>query len=158
MSENISVDVSNASEAEDIPTPEVISYWVRAAIARVVGEESIEVSVRIVGEDEGRQLNERFRDKSGATNVLSFPAGDPPAEIPAGTPRMLGDIVVCAPVVEREAAEQEKAPAAHWAHMIVHGSLHLLGYDHLDDSEAETMETYEKQILAEGGIDDPYAP
>jgi probable rRNA maturation factor len=71
---------------------------------------------------------------------------------------MLGDIVVCAPVVQREAAEQGKAPAAHWAHMLVHGSLHLLGYDHLDDNDAESMETLEKQILAEWDIDDPYAP
>ena len=157
MSDNISVDVSDASDAEGIPASDSIDRWVRTAVGHVVGNELIEVSVRIVGEEEGRQLNEQFRDKAGPTNVLSFPAGDLPGGMPADTPRMLGDIVVCAPVVEREAAEQGKAPAAHWAHMLVHGSLHLLGFDHLDDHDAEKMEMLEKQILAEWGIGDPYA-
>jgi probable rRNA maturation factor len=112
-----------------------------------------EVAIRIVGAEEGRAFNRDYRGKDYATNVLSFPAELPPGvDLP-----LLGDLAICAPVVEREAAEQHKRPRDHWAHLTVHGTLHLLGYDHLRDAEAEAMEALETRILASLGIADPYA-
>lgn len=108
--------------------------------------------LRVVGEEEGAMLNERWRGKRGPTNVLSFPAEIPPGVRSAH----LGDIVVCAPVVLREAAAQGKPPAAHWAHMTVHGLLHLLGYEHDSDVTASAMEALETRILARLGYTDPY--
>jgi len=111
------------------------------------------VSVRIVDAEEGRALNARWRERDRPTNVLSFPADLPPElELP-----LLGDLVLCAPVVLREAAEQGKRVEDHWAHLVIHGVLHLLGMDHQDDAEAEEMEQREREILAALGIDDPYA-
>ena len=116
-----------------------------------------ELTVRIVDAEEGQRLNREFRGKDYATNVLSFPA-----EMPEGLPKgvkfpLLGDLVICAPVVAREADEQGKALNAHYAHLTVHGVLHLLGWDHEDDKEADAMEQLEREILAELGIADPYA-
>lgn len=156
MGDRISVDITDASDADGVPAAATIRKWVRAAIGRLAADPLLEVSVRIVGEAEGRQLNGEYRDREGATNVLSFPAGEPVSGLPDDVPRSLGDIVVCAPVVAREAAAQGKAPEAHWAHMLVHGSLHLLGCDHRRDDEAEAMEALEKQILADLGVADPY--
>ena len=111
------------------------------------------VSVRIVDAEEGRALNQRWRERDRPTNVLSFPADLPPElELP-----LLGDLVLCAPVVLREAAEQGKRAEDHWAHLVIHGVLHLLGMDHQDDAEAEEMEQREREILATLGIGDPYA-
>ena len=102
--------------------------------------------------DEGQSLNHTYRGKDYATNVLSFPADLPPElDLP-----LLGDLVVCAPVVAREATEQHKQLNAHWAHMVIHGCLHLLGYDHIDDAEADEMEALERELLAQLGIADPY--
>jgi probable rRNA maturation factor len=106
----------------------------------------------VVGEREGAELNRRWRGKPRATNVLSFPG----AELHAAGVRLLGDIVICAPVVDREAREQGKRRAAHWAHMVVHGTLHLLGYDHRTRSQAAAMEALEARLLARLGVDDPY--
>ena len=108
----------------------------------------------LVDEAEGRELNRTWRQKDYATNVLSFPADVPDEllDIP-----LLGDLVICVAVVEREAAEQGKELEAHWAHLVIHGCLHLLGYDHIDDDEAEEMETLEQTLLAELGHPDPYA-
>jgi probable rRNA maturation factor len=158
MSASISVDVQVASEVESAPGDDEIQSWVTSVVDRFPDAAVTEVSVRIVDEGESRELNERFRGKDGATNVLSFPAdnGDSP-ELPAGVPRSLGDIVICGPVVEREAGEQQKAAADHWAHMLVHGTLHLLGYDHEVSEEAEAMESMERQSLAARGVADPYA-
>lgn len=111
--------------------------------------------MRIVGEDEGRELNRRFRGRDAPTNVLSFPAGDD-LPVPAGRVRPLGDLVLCAPVVIREAREQGKPLEAHWAHLLVHGTLHLLGYDHDDEPAASDMERLEVTILADGGLPNPY--
>ena len=114
-----------------------------------------EISVRIVATDEIRALNRRYRDKDQPTNVLSFPVGDI-AGLPDDVPEMLGDVVVCATVVSNEARAQGKAVADHWAHMLIHGTLHLLGYDHENDYQAREMELLEAGILAEYGIADPY--
>jgi probable rRNA maturation factor len=123
---------------------------VRAALG--ADHAGAELSVRIVDEPEMRELNARYRHKDYPTNVLSFPAGLPPGvDVP-----LLGDIVICAPLVTREAAEQHKAPRAHWAHLLVHGTLHLLGHDHERARDAEVMEALERRILAGLKFPDPY--
>ena len=157
MSAAVSVDVQNASAAVSVPEAPDIQAWVELAISQL-SQAPGEVSVRIVDEEEGRQLNNTWRGKDVATNVLSFPAGnDADNGLPADPPRSFGDIVICGPVVEREASEQGKATADHWAHMLVHGALHLLGYDHEIDNEALEMEALERQMLAARGVADPYA-
>ncbi|GAA5524032.1 endoribonuclease YbeY [Microbulbifer aestuariivivens] len=149
---NLYLDVQRASSARDLPTDEQIRQWVTATLEGL--REQAEVSVRIVDADESRALNHQYRGKDKPTNVLSFPA-----ELPKGVDLpLLGDLVICAPVVASEAAEQHKAAPAHWAHMVVHGTLHLLGYDHIDDAEAEIMENLEVRVLARLGIADPYQP
>ena len=148
----ISVGMEDASGAPDVPTLDVITRWVDAALRDRCPD--VEVFIRVVGEVESAELNSRYRGKQGPTNVLSFPA-----ELPAGVPaEMLGDLVICAPVVVREANEQGKRPEAHWAHLVVHGCLHLAGYDHEDEAQAAEMEPLETAILAKMGYPDPYAP
>ena len=116
-----------------------------------------EVSIRIVDELESRDMNLSYRRKDSSTNVLAFPSGLPEFEgWPEDTPVPLGDLVICAPVVEREAAEQGKDLAHHWGHMLVHGTLHLLGYDHQTDAQAQKMESIEVKILDSGGVPNPY--
>ena len=158
MSGRLAVEIQIASSAVSIPESEQIESWIDAAI-ELPGDESMnEISVRVVDEEEGREINHRFRGADEATNVLSFPAGeDYSSGLPPDVPRLLGDIVICGPVVEREAAEQGKSPADHWAHMLVHGALHLQGYDHEADDDAAEMEAMERSILATGGVTDPYA-
>ena len=151
-----SVDVVVGMEAADLPSSEEIETWVSSALDAAHVEGSVEVSVRIVEVDEIRVLNRDYRQRDKATNVLSFPSGDI-AGLPDDVPRLLGDIVICADIVAAEALEQGKTLADHWAHMLVHGSLHLLGFDHEDDADAETMESLETTVLAGLGIADPYA-
>ena len=115
----------------------------------------MEVAVRVVDADEIRTLNRLYRDKDKSTNVLSFPAGDIDG-LPAEVSRLLGDVVVCASVVAAEASEQGKALPDHWAHLLVHGTLHLLGFDHENGPEAAEMEALETQILASRSVTDPY--
>jgi probable rRNA maturation factor len=116
-----------------------------------------EVSVRIVDEDEMRNLNRRYRGKDRSTNVLAFPAAlDELPGLPAGDASLLGDLVICAPVVVREAEQQGKAAADHWAHLLVHGFLHLVGFDHQSEDEAAAMEALEIRILADQGLGNPY--
>ena len=148
---SIFVDLQIATEnIEGLPTEEQIVQWATAAV-QPEGDE-VEMTVRIVDEDESHDLNLTYRGKDRPTNVLSFPFECPDeVELP-----LLGDLVICRQVVEREAAEQDKPLMAHWAHMIVHGSLHLLGYDHIEDDEAEEMESLETQIMQGLGFDDPY--
>jgi probable rRNA maturation factor len=146
---SISVDVQYATD-EDAPDQAQIRRWIEAALAGRRG--SAELTVRIVDEEEGRELNERWRGGTGPTNVLSFTVGE---ELPAA-PGLLGDIVICAPLVRREAAAQGKPEEAHWAHLVVHGALHLLGHDHADAREAEVMESLETEVLDGLGYDDPY--
>lgn len=148
---SIFVDLQIATEnIEGLPTEEQIVQWATAAV-QPEGDE-VEMTVRIVDEVESHELNLTYRGKDRPTNVLSFPFECPDeVELP-----LLGDLVICRQVVEREAAEQEKPLMAHWAHMVVHGSLHLLGYDHIEDNEAEEMESLETQIMQGLGFDDPY--
>lgn len=115
-----------------------------------------ELTVRIVDTEESADLNLRYRKRRGATNVLSFPAGEMPPLPAEAAP--LGDLVICAPVVEREAHAQAKTAEAHWAHIVMHGVLHLLGYDHETEAQTQTMESRERQLLAEFGFADPYEP
>ena len=147
----IILDIQSASSSEDAPDEQSIKRWVSAAIGSKTGD--TELSVRIVDEPEGKRLNETYRGASGPTNVLSFPFDN---ETPEPLP-LIGDIVVCAPVVKMEAQQQNKDLTAHWAHMIIHGVLHLLGYDHQNDSEAATMETLETEIMQKLGFPPPYA-
>src|SRR5690606_41022267 len=143
-------DIDNASGSDEVPAPSAMRRWVEAALAGARDE--AELAVRIVAEAESAALNSHYRHKEGPTNVLSFPADLPEAvDIP-----LLGDLVICAPVVAREAGEQDKSLDAHWAHMLVHGTLHLLGYDHIDDTEASEMEALETRILAGLGFPPPY--
>ncbi|MCL7461183.1 rRNA maturation RNase YbeY [Pseudomonas sp. NW5] len=145
------LDLQLASQHKDLPDHAQLLAWCTLALRQRSAPS--ELTIRIVDEDEGRELNRTWRGKDYATNVLSFPADIPEGllDIP-----LLGDLVICAPVVQREAAEQGKALTAHWAHLVIHGCLHLLGYDHLDDDEAEEMEGLERQLLAELGYPDPY--
>jgi probable rRNA maturation factor len=144
----ISVDFQNASTAPSLPEETQFQRWAEAAAP----DGDAEVVIRVVDEAESAELNGQYRGKAGPTNVLSFPF-----EVPAGVPNdLLGDLIVCAPVVEREASEQGKSFEAHWAHMIVHGMLHLRGYDHTKESEAAVMEAEEIAILQRLGFPNPY--
>ena len=147
----IELDLQLATEAGDLPAEAQLRHWVELALRQRTADS--ELTIRLVDEAEGRELNHTWRHKDYATNVLSFPADIPDGllDIP-----LLGDLVICVPVVEREAAEQHKTSEAHWAHLVIHGCLHLLGYDHIDDEEAEEMEGLERQLLAELGYPDPY--
>lgn len=147
---SVRVTVQYALPRRGVPAPQSFRRWVAAVLAG--RRKRAEVVVRVVDADESAELNETYRRKKGPTNVLSFPF-----EMPAGLEvPLLGDIVICAPVVAREALEQGKEERAHWAHMTVHGVLHLLGYDHLDDDQARVMEGLEREILAKLGYPDPY--
>jgi probable rRNA maturation factor len=150
------VDVQVASDAFGIPASKSIRDWVRTAVSATDPGRDVDVSVRIVDEDEMQALNRDYRDQDKPTNVLAFPAGDGDF-VPPGERLLLGDIVVCAGVVAREADEQVKPLDHHWAHMLVHGTLHLLGHDHTTEREAEAMEALERRILGSLGIADPYA-
>ena len=145
------IDLQIACEQETgLPTAEQIEQWATAAVQPQSDE--VEMTVRIVDEAESHELNLNYRGKDRPTNVLSFPFECPDeVELP-----LLGDLVICRQVVEREAQEQDKPVMAHWAHMVVHGSLHLLGYDHIEDDEAEEMESLETQIMTGLGFADPY--
>ena len=147
----IELDLQLATEAGDLPTEAQLRRWVELALRQRTADS--ELTIRLVDAEEGQELNRTYRHKDYATNVLSFPA-----EVPQGLLDipLLGDLVICVPVVEREAREQNKALEAHWAHLVIHGCLHLLGYDHIDDEEAEEMESLERQLLAELGYPDPY--
>ena len=145
------VDVQCACPASGVPAPAEIARWAEAALAG--RSEDAEMTVRVVDEAEGAALNASYRRRAGATNVLAF-AFDAP-ELPAL--RILGDVVVCAPVAAREARAQSKRIEAHWAHLVVHGTLHLLGYDHGEPGPAREMEAAEREILGRLGYPDPYA-
>lgn len=148
MSE-LTVDVQRVADVPGVPTDNELQQWAQAAW---LGETPSEVTIRVVGDDESAGLNSQYRGKSGPTNVLSFPF-----EAPEGiTVPLAGDLVICAPVVEKEAADQHKTLASHWAHMVVHGMLHLQGYDHIDDNDAEAMEALEVRLLAQLGFGNPY--
>lgn len=147
----VDLDLQIAVEdREQLPSEEEINQWLSSAVA--TQKDEAEVTVRIVEEQESHELNLQYRGKDKSTNVLTFPF-DMPAEIELP---LLGDLVICKDVVEREAHEQGKPLKAHWAHMLIHGGLHLLGYDHIDDDEAEEMESLEIQLMLSLGFNDPY--
>ncbi len=159
MAQTVQIDVQVASGVVSAPQVSDIQKWVEQAISRVGTDATrdLEVSVRVVGEEEARSLNKQFRDQDSTTNVLSFPSRDAgSAVLPVESMLALGDIVICGPVVVREAQEQGKDSSDHWAHMLVHGALHLLGYDHETDAQAAEMESLEVRILADGGVANPY--
>ncbi len=153
----LQLDMQLAVEKEnDLPTEEQLNLWATAALTTHTvsysESEEPELTIRIVDEAESQELNSEYRGKDKPTNVLSFPF-EAPAHVPIP---LLGDLIVCKQVVEREAIEQGKTLTAHWAHMIVHGCLHLLGFDHIEDEEAEEMEGIERIVMAELGFEDPY--
>ena len=148
----LDVAVGYAAPRKGVPASASFRRWIEAALKGAKRRKATEVSVRIVDTEEGQALNLQYRGRDYATNVLSFPVELPPGvDLP-----LIGDLVICAPVVAREAAEQGKKPADHWAHLTIHGTLHLLGYDHIDEAEAEAMEALETKVLAGLGIADPY--
>lgn len=148
------ITVQNVSRAAGVPAATELERWARSALDDgACGE----LTVRVVDEAESAQLNSRYRGKTGATNVLSFRAEVPPAAAAGAEALPFGDLVICAAVVEREAREQGKPPAAHWAHMVVHGALHLQGFDHETMHETRIMEARERDLLASLGFPDPYS-
>ena len=151
MSVEFSLSVQYASEASDLPTRAQVRRWVAAALAHPA-----EITVRLVDADEARALNQDFRSKAYVPNVLTFEYGEIGHD-ESGHGILGGDVVICAPVVEREAREQGKPIQEHYAHMTIHGVLHLQGYDHLDPVEADIMETREAGILKRFRIPNPYA-
>jgi len=144
------VDVQIVSTREGLPAVMDIEQWSKATLRAL--HTSAQLCVRIVDEDEAAQLNESYRGRCGPTNVLSFSF----AATQCTEPPLLGDIIICAPVVAREAENQHKSSSAHYAHMVVHGTLHLLGHDHATQSQAEAMEALEREIIASLGFADPY--
>lgn len=154
---NLTLDLQLAEELEGftdfLPNEEQVEHWASAALqAGGCTFSQPELTVRMVAVEESQQLNFEYRGKDKPTNVLSFPF-----EVPEHVPlELVGDLVICAAVVQQEAEEQKKSQDMHWAHMVVHGCLHLLGFDHIKDDEAEIMENLERQIMAQLGYPDPY--
>ncbi|MFI3119412.1 MAG: rRNA maturation RNase YbeY [Methylococcaceae bacterium] len=144
------IEIQTVFASEGQPDRQQIQLWIDTALEGY--DQDTEIVVRIVDEQESAALNEQYRHKAGPTNILSFPV-DLPEAIELD---LLGDLVICAPVLAKEALEQDKILSHHWAHIIVHGVLHLLGYDHIDDAEAELMETKEIAILNKLHIQNPY--
>ena len=150
----VDFEVQRISKSASIPDDDQFQLWAKAVLD---GKgEGFSFGIRVVDEEEARRFNREYRQKDYATNVLSFPS-----ELPDGLPEdlrqsQLGDLLICAPVVTREALEQNRSEADHWAHLLVHGVLHLLGFDHEEAAEADEMESLETEILAKLGIGDPY--
>lgn len=149
---NPDITIQYAAEATLAPRTQLLEEWAMAVLSHQ--HQSADVTIRIVDIDEMTQLNELYRKKKGPTNVLSFPADLP--EHTASEFPTLGDIVICAAVVNQEAHDQHKTQEAHWAHMVVHGMFHLMGYDHENDKDALEMETLEIAVMKELGFNNPY--
>jgi probable rRNA maturation factor len=153
---NFEIDIQFATRRVGVPHAQTLRSWALAVLHGGKGpKRSLILTIRIVGARESRRLNRDWRGKDKPTNVLSFPA-DPPASSPQPPAIPLGDLAICAPVVSREAREQGKEARAHWAHMVIHGVLHLLGYDHENDRDARSMESIEIRILEQLGYSNPY--
>ena len=152
----LELDLQIACEAPSLPTESEFTAWVRAALDAAgytaPADMPTEMTIRVVDAAESRDLNHSYRGKDKPTNVLSFPF-EGPEDVPLA---LLGDLVICAPVVAQESQEQHKTERAHWAHMVIHGTLHLLGFDHIEADDATEMETLEVQILSKLGFADPY--
>ena len=147
---NEMIEIQNASNMNSLPTDNLLTQWAEQALDEQ--HQAAEITLRIVDEEEGVALNKEWRKKESATNVLSFPVG----ETLEHAPNLLGDIVICAPIVEREANEQGKISDAHWAHLVIHGVLHLQGYDHESNEQASIIESKEIRILKKIGYANPY--
>jgi probable rRNA maturation factor len=147
----LKLEIQKIYSGDGVPDKSQFNDWVNAALAGDAAAER-ELTIRIVDEAECAELNQTYRKKNGSTNVLSFMHEDPPG-VSTG---ILGDLVICAPVIRREAMEQNKTLPAHWAHMVVHGVLHLTGHDHEEAEQAEKMESLETEILTGLGFDRPY--
>jgi len=146
----ITLDLQIACDEQRLPSQQDFELWLQAVLSTV--KPDAEVTIRLVEPSESQELNHQYRGKDRPTNVLSFEFEAPPMlELD-----LLGDLIICKQIIEKEAIEQEKPLLNHWAHMVVHGTLHLLGYDHIDDDQAIEMESLEKEILANLAIDDPY--
>ena len=148
------LEIQRVTTTSSVPDDEQFQRWVSAVPVARGHEHSL--TLRIVDETEARRLNKEYRNRDYATNVLSFPT-----ELPEGLPdeirqAQLGDILICAPIVSREAREQSRLEADHWAHLTIHGVLHLLGYDHVQPDEADIMESLETEILGQLGVSDSY--
>jgi probable rRNA maturation factor len=161
-SQQLDVTVQFATRRTGVPHASSLAKWANLAFGASAARKpaAMPLTIRIVGAAESRVLNRTWRGKDKPTNVLSFPADSSvvmPSAVDAEEQIPLGDLAICAPVVAREAREQGKDPRAHWAHMVVHGVLHLLGYDHENDRDADAMESREVKILAEFGYANPYA-
>ena len=148
---SLTTEIQCCSNNSQVPASEVMSGWADKAFDRVVNKDA-EVTIRIVDEEEGAELNQRYRKGVGATNVLAFNY----AQDSFGQSDLLGDVIICAPIVVQEALSQSKSIDAHWAHMVVHGILHLCGYRHNEEKEASKMEQLETEILLELGFPPPY--
>jgi probable rRNA maturation factor len=147
----IIVDLQIIAQSTELPSQQLFQQWIETVLAG--RKDETELTIRIVDEDESQALNHQYRDKDKPTNVLSFPFVAPPGvEI-----NLLGDLIICANVVKNEAIEQQKTLIAHWAHMVTHGCLHLLGYDHINSDDAQVMERIEIDILLKQGFNNPYA-
>jgi len=151
----ITIDMQIASEHKELPNQQQLTLWAQTALQGL--KDQAELSIRIVDESESQQLNLEYRGKDKPTNVLSFPFEVPEALVGLDeVGHLIGDLIVCAQVVAEEAKQQNKPLMHHWAHMVVHGCLHLLGYDHITDEEAQVMEDLERIILSKLDISDPY--
>lgn len=147
---SIDIEVQYATESKDLPDTKKIKQWAKCSLNNEVKQ--AELTIRIVGEEEGIRLNEKWRGACGPTNVLSFPYN----EDIKNRKTIQGDVVLCAPVIIREAKQQNKSLDAHWAHMVIHGTLHLQGYDHVQENDANEMESLETDILNKLHFPDPY--
>ncbi len=151
---SVTVELMNLSGESAVPSQAEFEGWSDAVLKELNNnEQTLELGIRLVSEIESAELNQNFRNKQGPTNVLSFTYTDIPPQVQQN---LLGDLAICSQVVIREAREQQKAIKAHWAHMTIHGMLHLLGQDHQDDIEAEAMEKLEGNILSKLGYSQPY--
>ncbi|KJV05184.1 rRNA maturation RNase YbeY [Methylocucumis oryzae] len=146
------LDLQLAFDADNLPTEQQLQTWIDVALSECTYD--TELVIRIVDENESASLNQHYRNKTGPTNVLSFPFEAP--DLPDFASDLLGDLVICAPVIAEEALTQQKPLHHHWAHIVIHGVLHLLGYDHIDDDEAEIMEQKEIALLQQLNINNPY--
>jgi len=149
------IEVQHAVALDGVPSDADLVRFAEAALPD--GDSGVEICLRVVDEAESRALNREWRGKDAPTNVLSFPSSRPPG-LPEAVelPSLAGDVVLCAPVIAREAQGQGKRPADHWAHLVIHGILHLRGFDHMQEEEAERMEAVERELLAALDIADPY--
>ena len=156
MTNHIELDIQNPDNISISPSLDELCLWANTALKLAsnnnTSDLNFDMTLRIVNETEGKELNQTYRNKSNATNVLSFPF-----EVPENIPlNLLGDIVICAPIVTKEAEIQHKTTQSHWAHLTIHGTLHLLGFDHVDDNEAKIMENLEITAMVSLGFTDPY--